>query len=238
MLFGHFYKAENNVIEGDMAKAKTKRNKKYVPKTAPSKQELDFIYKKHGRAGIEKMMGRYRSPVERELSMTWNVLEAQRLADLHALTNGIGEGEKFSTNMLQNIYNGDLIVAISEEQIFQEQVFNAKIISIVSNDHTGENLVHEYETNFQDPIAFSDFLEGSKTVHIDRGNGVKTRWKGIADEWNDDLCDHYQGDQYELIDASASMWCKAAYITQFQEREAKIIRLTHKMRKLPLGVGK
>lgn len=219
-----------------MAKTPKKRNKKYVPKTAPSKKELEYIFKRQGRAGIEKMMERYISPVQRDLSMTWNVLEAQRLADLHALTNGISEEESFSTSMLQNIYHGDLIVAISEKQIFQEQVFNAKIIALVGDDHTGENLTHVYETKFEQPIAFHEFLKGSKTIHIDRGNGVKTRWKGITDEWNEALCDKYPDDErYELIDANASMWCKAAYITQFQELEAKIISLTHKMRRLPLG---
>ena len=87
--------------------------------------------------------------------------------------------EDVPTALLYPHIQGDLIIAIKHRLISMKQKWNIRMTFELSDDT-------EAELIFDLPDAhLSDIKNDTATFKIDRGNGLKTRWRGIDKEISD-----------------------------------------------------
>ena len=140
-----------------------KRNKKYNP---------------------NKMTSLYQSQANQKhvLEMTFNIDEVNESVDAWRAENNLQDKELTPKHVVYDVYHGDLIICLKNLLIPLEQEWFLGVDSHYYNSETDEVLT--VPTQFQMPLmSFEQFRFGSD-LKIDRGHGLKTRWKGISDELN------------------------------------------------------
>ena len=143
-----------------------KRNKKYNP---------NKVSQMHNRIASEKHV----------LEMTFCVDEVNTQVDRWREENGLVDKELTPKHVVYDVYHGDLIICLKNLLIPLEQEWFFGIDSHFYNPETSEVLT--VPAQFQMPkMSFEDFRFGSD-FKVDRGHGLKTRWKGINAELNDIL---------------------------------------------------
>lgn len=140
-----------------------KRNKKYNP---------------------NKMANLYKSQASQShvLEMTFNVDEVNENIDKWREENNLADKELTPKHVVYDVYHGDLIICLKNLLIPLEQEWQFCIDSHYFNHETDEVLT--VPVQFLMPkMSFKDFRFGSE-LKVDRGSGIKTRWKGIGAELN------------------------------------------------------
>ncbi|MBF7685928.1 hypothetical protein I2F17_08880 [Acinetobacter sp. B10A] len=118
------------------------------------------------------------------LEMTFCVDEVNDRVDQWREENNIAERELTPKSVVYDVYHGDLIICLKNLLIPLEQEWFLGIDSHFFNYETEE--VVTIPAQFTTPkMSFEEFRFGSETIKIDRGNGLKTRWKGINTELNE-----------------------------------------------------
>lgn len=142
-----------------MAKVKAKRNKAYNPNkisntVALKAKQNHFLWMRYDNDVIE--------------SITSKWLETNTEEDV-------------PTKLLYPHIKGDLIIALKHRLIELVQNWTVTMTFYLRNDETGER--EEVELDFQLPICHMKELKSEESnLKIDRGHGVKTRWKGLDKE--------------------------------------------------------
>lgn len=118
------------------------------------------------------------------LDMTFTIDEVNNSVDKWRAENNIADGELTPKSVVYDVYHGDLIICLKNLLIPLEQAWFLGVDSHYFNYETEEVLTIPFQ--FQMPVmSFEEFRFGSDLVKMDRGNGLKTRWKGINDELNE-----------------------------------------------------
>ena len=141
-----------------------KRNKKYNPNKLAQKYVAD----------ANKM---------HTLEMTFNIDEVNDSIDNWRASNGLVEKEHTPKHVVYEVYHGDLIICLKNLLIPLEQEWFLGVDSHYFNHETEDVLTVPFQ--FQMPLmSFEEFRFGSELIKVDRGYGMKTRWKGINEELN------------------------------------------------------
>ena len=122
--------------------------------------------------------------------------------------------------------NQDLIIALKMSLIADPQSWHVHIDSHFHNLETDDMLTIPFEQVLP-AMTFAEFMNGGPH-HIERGAGIKTRWKGCQDEmiknWESKIPQGYdlvQSQAYVQCDASfKDMHCYLAYQDLIKAREA------------------
>ncbi|PKF35517.1 hypothetical protein [Acinetobacter proteolyticus] len=116
------------------------------------------------------------------LSMTFMVDDVNESIDKWRSENNWTEKESTPKHVVYEVYHGDLIICLRNELIPLVQEWFFGIDSHYYNLETDEALTVPYQ--FTTPLmSFEEFRFGSE-IKVNRGHGLKTRWKGINDELN------------------------------------------------------
>ncbi|WP_147541584.1 hypothetical protein [Acinetobacter junii] len=183
-----------------------KRNKKYNPNKLAQKYVAD-AHKMH------------------TLEMTFNIDEVNDSIDSWRASNGLVEKEHTPKHVVYEVYHGDLIICLKNLLIPLEQEWFLGVDSHYFNYETEEVLTVPFQ--FQMPLmSFEEFRFGSELIKVDRGHGVKTRWKGINEELNKLLEEEVpQGFERIRSDALLRVITKFNNVTDYLYfKEAKMAR--------------
>lgn len=183
-----------------------KRNKKYNPSKLAQKYMAD-AHKMH------------------MLEMSFNIDEVNDSIDNWREKHGMAEKENTPKHVVYDVYRGDLIICLKNLLIPLEQEWFLGVDSHYFNYETEEVLTVPFQ--FQMPLmSFEEFRFGSEFIKIDRGHGMKTRWKGINDELNKLLEEEVpQGFERIRSDALLRVVTKFNNVTDYLYfKEAKMAR--------------
>lgn len=134
-----------------------KRNKKYNPNKVSNIIQMKSMQ-------AQKLWMKYDNALIDKITAEWL---------------GKNDKEDVPTALLYPHIEGDLIIAIKHRLISLEQKWNIKFTLELSDDT-------EAELIFDLPkVHMKDIKTDSATFKIDRGNGIKTRWKGLDKEVED-----------------------------------------------------
>ena len=183
-----------------------KRNKKYNPNKLAQKYVVD-AHKMH------------------TLEMTFNIDEVNDSIDNWRASNGLVEKEHTPKHVVYEVYHGDLIICLKNLLIPLEQEWFLGVDSHYFNHETEDVLTVPFQ--FQMPLmSFEEFRFGSELIKVDRGHGMKTRWKGINEELNKLLEEEVpQGFERIRSDALLRVTTKFNNVTDYLYfKEAKMAR--------------
>lgn len=135
------------------------------------------------------------------LEMTFCVDEVNKSIDNWREENDMQDGEETPKHVVYDVYHGDLIIALKNLLIPLEQEWCFGVDSHFYNAETEDVLTIPMQ--WQMPkISFEDFRFGTGKLKIDRGSGIKTRWKGINAELNA-ILENEAPEGYERIRSDA-----------------------------------
>ncbi len=183
-----------------------KRNKKYNPSKLVQKYMAD-AHKMH------------------MLEMSFNIDEVNDSIDNWRASNGLVEKEHTPKHVVYEVYHGDLIICLKNLLIPLEQEWFLGVDSHYFNHETEDVLTVPFQ--FQMPLmSFEEFRFGSELIKVDRGHGMKTRWKGINEELNKLLEEEVpQGFERIRSDALLRVTTKFNNVTDYLYfKEAKMAR--------------
>ena len=119
------------------------------------------------------------------LSMSFCGDEVNQVVEEYRVEAGLKDAEMTPEHIAYSVYHGDLIICLKNILIPLEQEWHLGVDSHYYNIETDE--VMTVPVQFQMPkMSFNEFKFGS-TLVVDRGYGLKTRWKGINTELNEIL---------------------------------------------------
>ena len=117
-----------------------------------------------------------------EFSMIFNIDEVNTVVDQYREEAGLEDAEMTPEHVAYSVYHGDLIICLKNLLIPLEQEWFLGVDNHFYNLETDELMT--VPVQFQMPkMPFNEFKFGS-TLAVDRGHGLKTRWKGINEELN------------------------------------------------------
>lgn len=143
--------------------------------------------KRNRKYNPNKMANLYKSNASQlhTLEMTFNIDEVNESIDAWRAENDLADKELTPKHVVYDVYHGDLIICLKNLLIPLEQEWFLGVDSHYYNAETDE--VITVPTQFSMPkMSFEDFRFGSE-LSVDRGYGLKTRWKGINKELSDIL---------------------------------------------------
>lgn len=158
------------------------------------------------------------------LEMTFCVDEVNNHVDTWRNEHGVEDRELTPKSVVYDVYHGDLIICLKNLLIPLEQEWFLGIDSHFYNAETEEVLT--LPAQFTTPVmSFEEFRFGSE-IKINRGNGLKTRWKGVNQELNDILeADAPEGFERIRSDALFRVTTKFNNLVDYQYfKQAKALR--------------
>lgn len=118
------------------------------------------------------------STVQRKhLTAQWELLSATQYILEHFPNNA-----PVTPKALMTIYQGPAVPCIQDGLIDEKQRWGVTILTTVRMPD-GSLQPHDVSWRIDEPISFKDFMRGNPDIKVDRGNGLKTRWIGVAEEW-------------------------------------------------------
>ncbi|MFA3049410.1 hypothetical protein KWE42_08885 [Acinetobacter pittii] len=139
-----------------------------------------------------------------ELSMTFCVDEVNEVIDKYREESGLEDAELTPEHVAYMVYKGDLIICLKNILIPLSQEWTLKVDSYYFNQETEDEMTVSVEFEMEE-MPFNEFKFGSK-LKVDRGHGLKTRWKGINQELNDLLLAEVP-EGYERTRSEAKLTC-------------------------------
>lgn len=140
-----------------------------------------------------------------ELSMSFCIDEVNTVVDQYREEQQLENAEMTPEHVTYSVYHGDLIICLKNLLIPLDQEWHLGVDSHYYNPETDE--VMTVPVQFQMPkMNFNEFKFGSKLA-VDRGHGLKTRWRGINEELNEILlADVPVGFERVRSDAKLTCW--------------------------------
>lgn len=214
-----------------MAGSPKKRNKKYVPKVDLHEKQIGQIYKSKGRKGLEDVYGKMKAPVPQYMEMQWDFLEAERILHMASLMHDKPIPiEELPLDIVKNVYKGDLIIAIVDQLIDSKQKYEITINTHLVKEGEEQIYSFKYHHAFDEAICYQEFMDGSKTHKVDRGQGIKTRWKGLSEEWCEAVQGKYPIDEFRLAGAQAKLSVNAPLLSWLQETNMRKTRFMNSIK--------
>ncbi|WP_156935688.1 hypothetical protein [Alkanindiges illinoisensis] len=118
------------------------------------------------------------STVQRKhLTAKWEILSVANYVLEHFPNNA-----PLPPKALMAIYQGAAVPCIQDGLIDEKQRWGVTILTTVRMPD-GSLQPHDVSWRIDEPISFKDFMRGNPDIKVERGNGLKTRWIGVAEEW-------------------------------------------------------
>ncbi|MFW1636374.1 hypothetical protein [Acinetobacter oleivorans] len=143
-----------------------------------------------------------------ELSMTFCVDEVNEVIDKYREESGLEDAELTPEHVAYMVYKGDLIICLKNILIPLSQEWTLNVDSYYFNQETEDEMTVSVEFEMEE-MPFNEFKFGSK-LKVDRGHGLKTRWKGINQELNDLLLAEVP-EGYERTRSEAKLTCSTGF---------------------------
>lgn len=135
------------------------------------------------------------------LEMSFCIDEVNAHVDKWKELNNASESDSAPESVVYEVYHGDLIICLKNLLIPLDQEWFLGVDCHLFNYETEE--VFTIPVQFETPLmSFNEFRFGSDSVKINRGGGIKTRWKGIMIELND-IIESDAPSGFELIKSNA-----------------------------------
>lgn len=138
------------------------------------------------------------------LSMSFCVDEVNTVIDKYRAETGLQDAEQTPEHVAYSVYHGDLIICLKNILIPLDQEWHFEVDSYYLNQETEDDMTVSVEFEME-KMPFNEFKFGSK-LKVDRGHGLKTRWKGINEELNDLLLAEVP-EGYERVRSDAKLTC-------------------------------
>ena len=118
-------------------------------------------------------------PVSKRMHMVakWEILSTANYILEHFPNN-----VPISSKALMGIYQGAAVPCIVDGMIDEKQRWGVTILTTVRMPD-GTTQPHDVSWRIDEPMSFKDFMRGNPDIKVERGNGLKTRWIGVAEEW-------------------------------------------------------
>lgn len=142
------------------------------------------------------------------LSMEFCVDEVNSVIDTYRAETGLQDAEQTPEHVAYSVYHGDLIICLKNILIPLEQEWHLEVDSYYLNQETEDDMTVSVEFEME-KMPFNEFKFGSK-LKVDRGHGLKTRWKGINEELNDLLLAEVP-EGYERVRSDAKLTCVTGF---------------------------
>lgn len=114
------------------------------------------------------------------LSMTFDIDHVNESVDKWRKDNLLVDGEPTPAKVAYEAYKGDLIIALKYHLIPLVQEWRFGVDSYFYNYETDEVISRPAQFILPE-MSFQEFRHGND-CYVDRGDGLKTRWKGVGDE--------------------------------------------------------
>ena len=108
---------------------------------------------------------------------------------------------------LMAIYHGAAIPCILDGLIDEKQRWGVTILTTVRMPD-GSLQPHDVSWRIDELMSFKNFLKGNSEIKVNRGDGLKTRWLGVAQEWKRITDEDFTYDM-EIVSAWATANCMA-----------------------------
>ncbi|MFW1927060.1 hypothetical protein [Acinetobacter ursingii] len=142
------------------------------------------------------------------LSMSFCIDEVNSVIDTYRTETGLQDAEQTPEHVAYSVYHGDLIICLKNILIPLDQEWHLSVDSHYYNAETDDDMTVSVEFEME-KMPFNEFKFGSK-LKVDRGHGLKTRWKGINDELNDLLLAEVP-EGYERVRSDAKLTCVTGF---------------------------
>jgi|GEM_PF-1787751 len=142
------------------------------------------------------------------LSMSFCIDEVNSVIDTYRTETGLQDAEQTPEHVAYSVYHGDLIICLKNILIPLEQEWHLEVDSYYLNQETEDDMTVSVEFEME-KMPFNEFKFGSK-LKVDRGHGLKTRWKGINEELNDLLLAEVP-EGYERVRSDAKLTCVTGF---------------------------
>ena len=141
-----------------------KRNKKYIPLAEKARRKV-----------ASKLGLTY------EFDMEYEIEAVNRAVDDWREQYDVAEDAYCPEWVAIDIYQQqDLIIALKMQQLQDPTYWQVGIDSYLYNSETDDIKAIPFSVELPE-MSYTDLLNGG-TVSVDRGNGIKTRWKGLQNE--------------------------------------------------------
>ncbi|WP_151825592.1 hypothetical protein [Acinetobacter ursingii] len=187
-----------------MAKVKAKRNKKYDPSRA---QRIHLQYLSESERSKAELVNRLY-----EFEMQFEIEDINRKLDNYALQNGWNRENEYCPEwvVIDAYDQQDLIIALKMTQLKTPEYWEIGIDAHFYNEEKHD--VYTIPFYIELPEMSHPNLMAGCDVRVNRGNGLKTRWKGIQTE----LDDHWQAigipEGYVLVKSQAHFKAQAKFL--------------------------
>lgn len=190
-------------MEQLMAKVKAKRNKKYDPAKAQRIHVQSLIDQEKAKA--ERINKLY------EFEMQFVVEEVNRKIDDFALSNGWGRDQYCPEWVVIEAYEQqNLIIALKMTQLKTPEYWEVGIDAHFFNEDKHDVYTIPFYIELPE-MSHPDLMNGCE-VKVNRGSGLKTRWKGLQAE----LDDHWKAtgipEGYVLVKSQAHFKAHAKFL--------------------------
>ncbi|MES5673645.1 hypothetical protein [Acinetobacter baumannii] len=142
------------------------------------------------------------------LSMSFCVDEVNTVIDKYRAETGLQDVEQTPEHVAYSVYHGDIIICLKNILIPLDQEWRLEVDSYYLNQETEDDMTVSVEFEME-KMPFNEFKFGSK-LKVDRGHGLKTRWKGINEELNDLLLAEVP-EGYERVRSDAKLTCVTGF---------------------------
>lgn len=189
----------------------SKHNKKYAVKKsdyAPIQESPKVLSLKKKREAEIQRKQQQAAQGPYEFSMVFCIDEVNTVIDEYRQEHQLEDAEQTPEHVAYSVYQGDLIICLKNLLIPLEQEWCLGVDSHYYNAETDEVLT--VPVQFQMPkMHFNDFKFGSKLT-VDRGQGLKTRWRGINEELNEILLADVP-DGFVRVRSDAKLSCNTGF---------------------------
>ena len=143
-------------------------------------------------------------PVSKRMHMVakWEILSTANYILEHFPNN-----VPISSKALMTIYQGPAVPCILDGLIDEKQRWGVTILTTVRMPD-GSLQPHDVSWRIDELMSFKNFLKGNSEIKVNRGDGLKTRWLGVAQEWKR-ITDEDFTDDMEIVSAWATANCMA-----------------------------
>ena len=145
-----------------------------------------------------------------EFDMQFKIEHVNRIIDEYHEANGLDDDAYCPEWLVIDAYDQqDLIIAMKMSQIKAPEYWEVAISSHFFNAETNDVKTIPFYIELPE-MSHADIMNGC-AVKVNRGAGIKTRWKGLQDEMIDNWHTETMPDGYELVQSQVYLKAHARF---------------------------
>lgn len=145
-----------------------------------------------------------------EFDMTFCIEEVNQKIDAYREANGL-DGDAYCPEWLviETYEQQDLIIALKMSQVKSPEYWEIAIASHFLNEELNDVKTINFYVELPE-MSHADLMNGCE-VKVNRGAGIKTRWKGLQDEMIKNWETETMPDGYELVKSQVFLKAQARF---------------------------